>query len=340
MATQITTAFVKQYEANVRLLLQQMGSRLRDKVILSSGKRGEEVYMDAIGSTKAQRVTTRYADSPLILTPHTRRRVTPIDFDWGELVDNPDKLRMIIDPTSTYAQNAALAMGREIDDLIIDAAFGTVSMTTTDGSSATASQTFAEDNGETVAVNHWEDLAGINYQGGTAPFHTTSGASTYTKPTSDSGLTIDKLIKTRTLLAENEADDFDFGGPGGNLFIVCSANQLRKLMNDPRVQSADYSTLRALVAGEVNSFMGFQFIRTEQTKTSAQGVTRLTDSTLDEEVLAFHRAGIGLCVWADMVTRIEERADKRFSNYLYMSMTMGAVRLEGKRVVKILCDNS
>jgi len=339
MATQITTAFVKQYEANVRLLLQQMGSRLRDKVILSGGKRGEEVYMDAIGSTKAQRVTTRYADSPLIITPHTRRRVTPIDFDWGELVDNPDKLRMIIDPTSTYAQNAALAMGREIDDLIIDAAFGTVSMTTTDGSSATASQTFTEDNGKTVAVNHWEDLAGINYQGGTAPFHETTGASTYTKPTTDSGLTIDKLIKTRTLLAENEADDFDFGGAGGNLFIACSANQLRKLMNDPRVQSADYSTLRALVAGEVNSFMGFQFIRTEQTKTSAQGTSRL-DTNSDEEVLAFHRAGIGLCVWADMVTRIEERADKRFSNYLYMSMTMGAVRLEGKRVVKILCDNS
>ena len=340
MATHITTAFVKQYEANVKLLLQQMGSRLRDKVILSSGKRGEEVYMDAIGSTKAQRVTTRYADSPLIITPHTRRRVTPVDFDWGELVDNPDKLRMIIDPTSTYAQNAALAMGREIDDLIIDAAFGTVSMTTTDGSSATASQTFAEDDGETVAVNHWEDLAGINYQGGTAPFHETTGASTYTKPTTDSGLTIDKLIKTRTLLAENEADDFDFGGAGGNLFIVCSANQLRKLMNDPRVQSADYNVLRALVAGEVNSFMGFNFIRTELTKTSAQGVSRLTDSTLDEEVLAFHRAGIGLCVWSDMVTRIEERADKRFSNYLYMSMTMGAVRLEGKRVVKILCDNS
>ena len=339
MATQITTAFVKQYEANVRLLLQQMGSRLRDKVILSSGKRGEEVYMDAIGSTKAQRVTTRYADSPLIITPHTRRRVTPVDFDWGELVDNPDKLRMIIDPTSTYAQNAALAMGREIDDLIIDAAFGTVSMTTTDGSSATASQTFAQDDGETVAVNHWEDLAGINYQGGTAPFHETSGASTYTKPTTDSGLTIDKLIKARTLLAENEADDFDFGGAGGNLFIACSANQLRKLMNDPRVQSADYAALRALVSGEVDSFMGFNFIRTELTKTSAQGVSRL-DSNSDEEVLAFHRAGIGLCVWADMVTRIEERADKRFSNYLYMSMTMGAVRLEGKRVVKILCDNS
>ena len=275
MATQITTAFVKQYEANVRLLLQQMGSRLRDKVILSSGKRGEEVYMDAIGSTKAQRVTTRYADSPLIITPHTRRRVTPVDFDWGELVDNPDKLRMIIDPTSTYAQNAALAMGREIDDLIIDAAFGTVSMTTTDGSSATASQTFAQDDGQTVAVNHWEDLAGINYQGGTAPFHETTGASTYVKPDTDSGLTIDKLIKTRTLLAENEADDFDFGGAGGNLFIVCSANQLRKLMNDPRVQSADYAALRALVSGEVNSFMGFNFIRTELTKTSAQGVSRL-----------------------------------------------------------------
>lgn len=331
MATQITTAFVKQYEANVRLLIQQMGSRLRDKVVLSSGKRGEEVYMDSIGSTKAQRVTNRYADSPLILTPHTRRRVSPIDFDWGELVDNPDKLRMIIDPTSMYAQNAALAMGREIDDLIIDAAFGDVQKTIVDGSSATGAASFATDGGATVARDYWNDLAGIAEQ-----FH----GNAYTKPTSVTGLTIDKLVSARTTLAQNEADDYDMGGPGGNLFCVCSAQQLEKLLIDPRVQSSDYNTIRSLVAGDVNSFLGFTFLRTEQTRTSAASGTagdRL-DSNGDEEVLCFHRAGLGLCMWADTTTRIEERADKRFSNYIYMSMTMGAVRLEGKRVVKILCS--
>ena len=66
MSTQITTSFVKQYSANVQLLVQQMGSRLRGAVTLEAGKVGEEVYMDRISATDAQKVTTRHGDSPQI----------------------------------------------------------------------------------------------------------------------------------------------------------------------------------------------------------------------------------------------------------------------------------
>ena len=110
MSTQITTSFVKQYSANVQLLVQQMGSRLKNAVTVETGKVGEEVYMDRISATDAQKVTTRHGDSPQIDTPHDRRRVVPVDYDWGDLIDNPDRLRTLIDPASAYSVNAAMAM--------------------------------------------------------------------------------------------------------------------------------------------------------------------------------------------------------------------------------------
>ena len=87
-----------------------MGSRLKNAVTVETGKVGEEVYMDRISATDAQKVTTRHGDSPQIDTPHDRRRVVPVDYDWGDLIDNPDRLRTLIDPASAYSVNAAMAM--------------------------------------------------------------------------------------------------------------------------------------------------------------------------------------------------------------------------------------
>ena len=52
----------------------------------------------------------------------------PKSYDWGDMVDNSDKLRMLIDPASPYAVNAAYAMGRAMDDLIISEALELLSL--------------------------------------------------------------------------------------------------------------------------------------------------------------------------------------------------------------------
>ena len=57
-------------------------------------------------------------------TPHSRRKVTMDDYDWADLIDNEDKVRMLISPQSEYAQAGAWAMGRAMDDAIITAATG------------------------------------------------------------------------------------------------------------------------------------------------------------------------------------------------------------------------
>ena len=120
MSVNITTSFVEQYSANVSLLAQQTGSKLRSAVDVES-VRGKNAFFDQIGVTAAQLKTSRHSDTPQIDTPHSRRRVSLATYEWGDLVDDPDKVRMLIDPTSTYSRAAAAAMNRSIDDVIITA---------------------------------------------------------------------------------------------------------------------------------------------------------------------------------------------------------------------------
>jgi hypothetical protein len=124
MSFDVSTAFVQHYKANVEMLLQQRGSKLRAAVMSDSytGKAGKAV--EQLGPVTAQKRTTRHSDTPLISTPHDARWVFPTDYEWADLVDDQDKLRTLNDPTNSYAINGAMALGRAIDDEIIAAAFG------------------------------------------------------------------------------------------------------------------------------------------------------------------------------------------------------------------------
>ena len=139
MSSQITTAFVQQYSANIQMLSQQMGSLLRDKVRVESVV-GKNAFFDQVGSVTAQLRTSRHADTPQIDTPHSRRRVSLADYEFADLIDQQDKVRLLIDPTSSYAQAAAMAMGRAMDDVIIAAATGTA-FTGETGATSEAAQT-------------------------------------------------------------------------------------------------------------------------------------------------------------------------------------------------------
>jgi hypothetical protein len=63
MSSQITTAFVQQYSANIQMLSQQMGSLLRDKVRLESVT-GKNAFFDQVGSVTAVLKTSRHSDTP------------------------------------------------------------------------------------------------------------------------------------------------------------------------------------------------------------------------------------------------------------------------------------
>ena len=96
MSSQITTAFVQQYSNNVQLLSQQKGSLLRQAVDVENVV-GKNAFFDQVGVATAQKRTTRHADTPQMDTPHSRRRVSLVDYEYADLIDNQDKVRTLID---------------------------------------------------------------------------------------------------------------------------------------------------------------------------------------------------------------------------------------------------
>lgn len=241
MSFEVTTAFVQQYKSNVTHLCQQKGSRLRDCVTIDTGIKGKQTFMDQIGTVSARKVTNRHGDSPLNSTPHARRRVALFDYDTGDLVDDVDKIRMLNDPTSSYAQAHAWAMGRGQDDEIIGSFFGT-SYTGEDGSTAV---TFPA--GNVIAVN----------------------SHAYGSGTGNAGLTVSKLIEAKVKLLGSDVD------PDEELYCAISPKQLGNLLATTEVTSADYANVKALVEGKVDTFMGFKFKQTNRLLTDASGYRRV-----------------------------------------------------------------
>lgn len=292
MSNQITTAFVQQYKAGIVALSQQKGSRFRNAVMVETGVVGKNTFMDQIGATTAVRIQNRHGDTPLINTPHRRRRITLFDYNWADLVDSTDKLKLLTDPTSAYSTNAANALGRAIDDEVINAAFATAAT----GEDGTTNVTWPA--GNVIAVNSWA-------------YGTGSG---------NAGLTISKLIEAKVFLMSGEAADEP-------LYFACSAKQIGNLLATTEATSSDYAAVKALVNGEMNTFMGFTFIRSE----------RLLTSSSNRRCIAFAKSGLGLAFGEDIKVRISERADKNYSTQVYCEMSIGASRLEEAKVCEVLC---
>lgn len=229
MSVQITTAFVEQYRANVYHLSQQKGSRLRRAVRVETIN-GKSAFFEQLGSVQARKRSSRHADTPRMDTPHARRRVTLDDYDWADLIDGEDQIRMLIDPTSQYAEAAAFAMGRAMDDAIIEAADG-VAYTGVDGSTSTA-----YDTGMTVDVQ-------VRWPGVSA---------------ADLGLNVAKLLEAKKLLGEQNVDADD------DCYCILNARQIKSLLMDERISSHDYNAIKPLVDGKVSQFAGFTMIPTER----------------------------------------------------------------------------
>lgn len=236
MSTQITTAFVEQYKANVYHLTQQKGSKLRRAVRVESVT-GRNAYFEQIGATAARLRTSRHADTPRMDTPHSRRRVSLSDYDWADMVDNEDQVRMLIDPTSPYAEAAAMSMGRAMDDVIIAAADGTA-YTGQSGGTSTAFDT-------NMIVDVQTRWAGVTAD--------------------DCGLNVAKLLEAGKLLGSNNVD------PDEEKWLVINSRQIKSLLMDTHISSHDYNAVRPLQDGQVAKFAGFNIIPTERIGTDSNG---------------------------------------------------------------------
>lgn len=248
---------------------------------------GEKAFFEQLKPTAMVKKTSRHADTPLVETQHVRRMVTAEEFEWADLIGKADKARTLVDFENPYLMNAAMAAGRTMDQLIIAAADGTAYT----GQSGTTAVTLPA--GQVVA----------NSVG------------------SNTGLNIDKLLAAKQILDTSEVD------PTIPRFIVANSLQLTNLLKDDQVQSSDYNSVKALVRGEIDTFLGFNFIRTEQIRTVST----------NNRVLFWAQDGLMLAVNYDVQAKVAERPDKSHEYQGYLSMMMGSTRMEEEKVGYITC---
>jgi hypothetical protein len=317
VSVNVNQAFVQQYSTNITMLLQQQGSRLRNAVMNYSFQGKAASMAEQFGSVSPVRNQSRHSDTPLISTPQDKRWIYPNDYDWADLIDNQDKLRMLIDPSGPYTMAGVWAMGRAIDDEIISGFFN-ANNTGENGTTSTSSLYAFNSNSQSVPA--------------------TTGAASAT------GLNIAKLRAAKRKLLEAEVDvDND------QLICVITAKQHDDLLNEAQAVSLDYNTKPVLVDGKISSFMGFNFIRSERIPGGGSFNSAinpgLTSADSDGSyvtgtrwmVPVFAKSGLALGMWNDVQASVDRRPDKRNSWQVYVTGTFGGARLEEKRCVIINC---
>jgi hypothetical protein len=136
------------------------------------------------------------------------------------------------------------------------------------------------------------------------------------------GLTVAKLTTASKTLNDN-------GVPATDRILLTSAEGIEDLLGEEKATSADYATLRALMSGEINTFMGFNVIMME---TRAEGGLAKSGSTRD--CFAFHKSSIGCAIGLDISTEVNYIPEK--TSWLSLGKyKAGAVTIDSAGIVKV-----
>jgi hypothetical protein len=285
MPETIEIPFINQYQNTIRMLLQQMDSRLEMCTIPPIKQVGENLYWERLAATEAIELPGRHSDTPNIEPDHTRRQQIAAPWVWATLLDMQDAKRMLVDPKGPYQMAAKMAMNRRIDRIILAALGGNAF-----GGKA---------GGTTIALPAGQKVAHGSV-----------------------GMTIGKLLSAKQLLDEAEA-------PPEDRYFVCPSESIIDLLGTTEITNADYNTVRALVNGQIDSFLGFKFIQTELI------YVENGSSTTTWYNYAFCKGAIGLGKVEDVTVRLTERADKNYAWQPYVRMDMGATRVEDEMVIEV-----
>ena len=311
----IDTAFVEGYKNNIYIKAQQKEVRLfgRSRNEVQGSKLD---FYEILDSVDAIEVTTRHGDTPIMNPEHTRRGCVLTDAEYGAMIDKLDRVRLLINPEDAYVMQAVSALSRKKDDIFIAAALGNA-RTGVDGDVL-------------VPLPEAQKLVAVNEDGTTGH----GPLNTYT------------LTNVSEKFNSSEID------PDIEKNWAISPKQIRNLLNDPQVTNADFATVKVLVSGKVDMFMGFNFIMTNRlpvsaaatkydaidgqvnaatgAKTLPAGARRNFAWVTDGMISAVGKNNFGLSV------DVGQRRDKRMSTQIHVVHSVGALRLEDVKVIEIL----
>ena len=283
------------YSRIILPLARQERSLLFDRVYVKSDITGKCFYQDQIGKWEMSAKTTVNPDTPQNDPNLSRTRIDIDTYNDARMLDRSLRLQEFSDPMSETSYCISSAVGIQMDKLIYNALGGTAHR----GETGSTSVSFPA--AKTVAA----DFAGTG---------------------SNTGLTTTKIRRAKKLLDAQ-------GVPSYDRTFVCSATGLEQLLGTTVVTNSDYNSIRALVAGELDTWLGFKFV------TLPDGIIKV-DSNNIADYFAFHKTGVCFGMLEELFLRVEERADKSYSKQIYYEINAGAGRLEEAKVIKVKSDES
>lgn len=281
MSQFITEAFAQQFADNFVQVAQQKLSRFQSLVRAEPNIVGISKTVNRLGQRTAQRRLVRHSDTPLNDQPHSTRFIDLFDWEDGDMLDDQDKVRMLVDPKSEYVAAMVQGLNRAKDDVVIAAALGNARATSGN-----------------VALTSGQKIA--------------NGAT---------GLTKAKIIQTKQIFRQNEADEF----VGEELYFAYGSKQLNDILTDTTLTNQDFVLLRLLQEGNINNkWAGFQWIPSERLPL-AGGI---------RSCFAWAKSGITFGAAEEIMTRVGEDPGKSFNVRIYAKMSIGAVRTEEEKIVQ------
>lgn len=225
----ITAAFVQQFHDNYELASQQNESRLL-KTVVNRGKIvGESFTINDMGQVEMAASGARFGDTTWTIPDAGTRSVLMNDFDLFIPIESRDIPKLKAHPNDKYIKLLYNAKNRKVDDIIYQAAIGSISRkSVADNGTATTTPT-ALPAGQII-------LSGF-------------------------GTLKQKIIKAKSIFRKNEADEHN----GEQLYILYTSDMLSSILGDTTLTSADFMAGKMLQDGGVGGkWMGFNWIPYEK----------------------------------------------------------------------------
>jgi len=296
---EITKSFVENFGTTFEHLYQQKKSVLSDHVRRES-QHSLVDYFNQIGQSEPEEVVLYNSDTTYKETPHDVRAVKLRDWARAEIIDKKAKLRMLLDPTSSYLESMCNGFLRTTDRLLIDAALGE------------AIRSPGPQNGSLIPTPlPASQTIGVNY--------VTSG------PPVNSGLTVGKIVEARARLEDADVPEDD------PTYIVCSYRQIKDmLIYAEQTSDSAVTEIKALYDGKIKHFMGFEFLTTN--------LVPRDPATKIRSCFAYAKSALLLSEGEGITKRVSELPTKHYATQAYISMSMGATRMQESGVVPIMCE--
>lgn len=130
------------------------------------------------------------------------------------------------------------------------------------------------------------------------------------------------------------------------IYMTVDAADVQSLLESTEITSQDYNTVKALVNGSVDSFMGIKFIRYNQLQDESEIIKfNLTTGLYDaagtsaqgsRKCFAWVQSGMLMATGENVTTKIAEDPTHGFNTIVYARMSIGATRMEEEKVLKVL----